>query len=137
MHNTDWRSTRCPGCGEMRAAQEHPVCRNPKCGLNPEQPIYEQLELSTRLKGCLCNSGIKTMEQFLALTFKDVMNMNNAGRLTAKECMEMQEHLLKDLYPERLKAAVADLNRLLAQRPSTVRLAVNSDGLLEIYTRLV
>jgi hypothetical protein len=137
MRDTDWRPSPCPGCGEIRAAQEHPVCRNPKCGLNPEQPIYEQLELSTRLRNCLSNSGIETMEQFLALTFNDVMHMDNAGRRTATECMEVREYLLKDLYPEHLKTAVAELNRLLAQRPNTVRLAVNSDGLLEIYTRLV
>ena len=31
MEDTDWRPSPCPGCGEMREAARHPVCKNTNC----------------------------------------------------------------------------------------------------------
>jgi hypothetical protein len=33
MEDTDWRPSRCPGCGKMRNAERYPVCTNTECDL--------------------------------------------------------------------------------------------------------
>lgn len=39
MQDTDWRPTLCPVCGETRAADKDPICRNKECRVFGYLPV--------------------------------------------------------------------------------------------------
>lgn len=93
--------------------------------------IVDHLEFSVRAGNCLRANGIATVEDFLALTDKEVLGWRNAGRRTWIEIADMQAALRSDFTPRPLhpaaELAAMTLNVLMRSDP-TLRVVLNRDG---------
>lgn len=63
-----------------------------------EEPILRDLELSVRAFNVLNREGVRTLDDFMALTEQRVRTFKNAGTRTWKEIRSVQLHLSRDPF---------------------------------------
>lgn len=74
--------------------------------------ILDQLEISVRTTNVLRKHGVKTIDDFMALTRPVVLKLEYAGSKTWREIAEVQENLGRSQAPAAAIQLLAALNAL-------------------------
>lgn len=107
--------------------------------------LLDDLEMSVRLERLLKENKVESVDAFMDLTPGVVRSWHGAGRTTASEVTDLQDHLLNGPYGvARLLQKVKEINSLLYRGTATggygrrprFKVIINNEGFLTLYRRV-